>query len=79
MLSRIKLSNHDIRAAVLSLDDVRLSIDDLKAMSRQLPTQEEVARLRDFGDLSKLAKADQYFGSVSCAEPQVRRSSAIRL
>jgi hypothetical protein len=33
-------------------------------MARQLPSQEEITRLRDFGDLSKLAKADQYFGEV---------------
>jgi diaphanous 1 len=65
MLARIKLSNAEIRQSLLEIDDNKLSTDDLKAISKQLPTQEELSRIRDFGDLSKLAKADQYFGEVS--------------
>jgi diaphanous 1 len=65
MLARIKLGHQEIRKAVLEIDDGPLSTDDLRAMSKQLPSQEEIIRLRDFGDLSKLAKADQYFGKVS--------------
>ena len=42
MLSRIKIGLSDIRKALLELDDQRLSIDDLRAISRQLPTSEEV-------------------------------------
>ena len=38
MLSRIKIGLSDIRKALLELDDQRLSIDDLRAISRQLPT-----------------------------------------
>lgn len=34
-----------IRRALLEIDDVRLSVDDLKALSRQLPTSEEVHTL----------------------------------
>jgi diaphanous 1 len=64
MLARIKLGHQEIRKAVLAVDDGPLSTDDLRAMARQLPSQEEIIRLRDFGDLSKLAKADQYFGEV---------------
>ncbi|KAI0034599.1 hypothetical protein K488DRAFT_83894, partial [Vararia minispora EC-137] len=64
MLSRIKLSAPDIRRALLSLDDERLTTDDLKAIGRQLPTTEEVARLSDFGDVSRLAKADQFFFEI---------------
>ncbi|PVF96346.1 FH2-domain-containing protein [Serendipita vermifera] len=64
MLSRIKLSNGEIRQSLLEIDDSKLSTDDLKAISKQLPTQEELGRIRDFGDLSKLAKADQYFGEL---------------
>ena len=82
MLSGIKRELSDIRHALLALDDSKLSIDDLRAISRQLPTAEEVrqspcrysspfnissnqiARLRDFDDVSKLAKADQYFFQV---------------
>jgi hypothetical protein len=42
MLSRIKLSLSDIRKALLEVDDVKLSIDELRAISKQLPTTEEV-------------------------------------
>ena len=43
MLSRIKRSLPEIRNAVTELDDDKLSIDDLRAMSRYLPTREEVS------------------------------------
>jgi diaphanous 1 len=42
MLSRIKLGYPEIRKALLDIDDRGLSIDDLMAISRQLPTSEEV-------------------------------------
>lgn len=45
MLSRIKMSFPDIRKALLDLDDEKLSFDDLKAISRQLPTSDEVCIL----------------------------------
>ncbi|KAI9467190.1 hypothetical protein BJY52DRAFT_1236932 [Lactarius psammicola] len=64
MLSRIKLAPVDIRKALLEVDDKTLSVDDLKAMERQLPTTEEITRLKDFEDVSKLAKADQYFFQI---------------
>jgi len=65
MLARIKLSKNEIRMALLEVEDTRLSTDDLRSIARQLPTQDEVNRLRDFGDLAKLSKSDQYFGEVS--------------
>lgn len=64
MLARIRMDNEDIKKAILEVDDTKLSIDDIKSISKQLPTSEEVGRIRDFGDVSKLAKADQYFGIV---------------
>ena len=36
-------------------------------MERQTPTVEEIVRLKDFGDVSKLAKADQFFHQVGLA------------
>jgi hypothetical protein len=45
MLSRIKLGLPDIRKALLDIDDVKLTVDDLKAIGRQLPTSEEVAHI----------------------------------
>ncbi len=81
MLSRIKMDYPEIRRALLEIDDGKLSFDDLKALSRQLPTSEEVCimcdsqialskydkqveRIKSFEDVSKLAKADQYFHQV---------------
>lgn len=54
----------DIRRALLEVDDNKLSIDDLKAIGKQLPTSEEINRLNDFDGVGKLAKADQYFVQV---------------
>lgn len=42
MLSRFKIGYPAIRQALLDLDDSVLPIDDLKAISKQLPTTEEV-------------------------------------
>lgn len=42
MLSRIKLKLPQIREALLKLDDEKLSTDDLRAISKQLPTSDEV-------------------------------------
>lgn len=64
MLSRIKMSLPEIRKALLDVDDAKLSIDDLKAISKQLPTSEEITRLRGCDDIGKLAKADQYFHQI---------------
>jgi len=64
MLTRMKLHHSDIKKALLAVDDDRLSTDDLKAISKQLPNQDETSRIRDFGDISRLAKADQYFAEV---------------
>ncbi|KAJ3859957.1 hypothetical protein EV359DRAFT_75418 [Lentinula novae-zelandiae] len=64
MLSRIKLKLPEIREALLKLDDEKLSTDDLRAISKQLPTSDEVMRIQDFNDVSKLAIADQYFAEI---------------
>lgn len=71
MLSRIKLELPDIRKALLEIDDTRLSIDDLKAIGKQLPTTEEINRLKDFDGVGKLAKADQYFFQVRILSRQL--------
>ena len=42
MLSRIKLNLEEIRRALLDMDDSKLTADDLRVISRQLPTPEEV-------------------------------------
>ena len=42
MLSRIKLDLEEIKRALLDVDDNKLTPDELRAISRQLPTSEEV-------------------------------------
>jgi diaphanous 1 len=42
MLSRIKMGYPEIRLALMEIDDEKLTIDELKAISKQLPTIEEV-------------------------------------
>ncbi|TFY77061.1 hypothetical protein EWM64_g6950 [Hericium alpestre] len=64
MLSTIKLQVSEIATALLEVNDNALSVDALKAIGRQLPTTEEITRLKEFGDVSKLAKADQYFCQI---------------
>lgn len=71
MLSRIKMGLPEIRKALLDVDDAKLSIDDLKAISKQLPTSEEITRLRGCDDIGKLAKADQYFHQVHKRPPSI--------
>lgn len=44
MLSRIKLTFPEIRLAILRIDDTKLSLDELKAIARQLPTTDEVSK-----------------------------------
>lgn len=43
LLSRIKLGPPEIRKALVEVDDTKLTVDDLKAISRSLPTSEEVS------------------------------------
>ena len=75
MLSRIKISPQDIRKALLSLEDDQLSIDDLKAISRQLPTNEEITRLKDFDDVNRLAKAEPNFSLICDGQKWLLQSS----
>ena len=66
MLVRLRMSAKRIKRAVLEVDDDALSVDDLEALSRLLPSPEEAERLKAFeGDETKLAKPDQYFREVS--------------
>ena len=48
MLSRIKIGLPEIRKALLDLNDQTLAVDDLRSISRQLPTSEEVRVIYSF-------------------------------
>ncbi|TFK28908.1 FH2-domain-containing protein [Coprinopsis marcescibilis] len=64
MLSRIKMGLAAICNAILEMDDSALSVDDLKAIGKQLPTNEEIERIKNFGNVDKLSKSDQYFSHI---------------
>ncbi|KAG6861568.1 hypothetical protein C0995_014864 [Termitomyces sp. Mi166 len=64
LLNISRANNIEIRKALLDLNDDKLSVDDLRSISRQLPTSEEISRIKDFYDVKKLAKADQYFNEI---------------
>ena len=51
MLSRIKLDLEEIRRALLDIDDSKLTPDELRAISRQLPTPEEVGLPHSFRNI----------------------------
>lgn len=42
MLARLRLPHTTIRTAIVELDDVKLSVDNLKAIKHHAPTAEEV-------------------------------------
>lgn len=44
MLKKLKMTGPEIRKALLTLDDTKLTVDDLKNISRVLPTKDEVSR-----------------------------------
>ncbi|KAG8880257.1 hypothetical protein FRB97_000969 [Tulasnella sp. 331] len=52
------------KLAILRVDDQQLSLDELKAISKHVPTVDEINRLKDFADVGKLARADQYFCEI---------------
>ncbi|KCV69630.1 hypothetical protein H696_04048 [Fonticula alba] len=62
LLSRFKMSNFDIKTAVLKMDEEKLSIEQLRALRQFTPTTEEVALVREYdGDLALLGPAERYF------------------
>ena len=42
MLARVKTPFAEIRRSLLEVDDRQLSVDELKAISKHVPTEEEV-------------------------------------
>jgi diaphanous 1 len=65
LLSRLKLSPEKIIAAILTVDDHTLSVENLKAIRKLSPTREEAKMYLHFeGDIGLLSKSDQYFKQV---------------
>ncbi|KAJ7167543.1 formin homology 2 domain-containing protein [Mycena filopes] len=63
-VARIKISFPDIKKALIELDDEILSAELLVKIAEIQPTQEEISRLKDFDDLTKFAKPDQFLGEI---------------
>ncbi|EFA85959.1 formin domain-containing protein [Heterostelium album PN500] len=63
LLSQFKLSFSDIKEAILTYDETKLSIEQLIALDAMLPiTDEETAQLSSFtGDRSTLGLAERFF------------------
>lgn len=65
ILTRIKPSFAQVRAALLEVDSDVLTLDHLRALKGCLPTVDEMELVRDYdGDVSSLSKADQFFKAV---------------
>ncbi|ETO07230.1 hypothetical protein RFI_30162, partial [Reticulomyxa filosa] len=61
-LSRFKMSNEDIRAAVLSMNEEILNVDKLQMLIKYVPMPEEVQQIRDYtGEPEELAQCEQFF------------------
>ncbi|ELR17045.1 formin domain containing protein [Acanthamoeba castellanii str. Neff] len=61
-LSRFKMSNEDIKQAILRLDESKLSAESVETLLNYIPTPEEIEQLTAYADdRSKLGKAEQYF------------------
>ncbi|KAK9722183.1 hypothetical protein K7432_002855 [Basidiobolus ranarum] len=65
MLSRIKATYTDIYNAILGMDEVLLSIENLKAIKQHIPQKEELEMVRAYdGDPKNLGNAEKYFLEV---------------
>ncbi|KAJ6515515.1 hypothetical protein C8R45DRAFT_809608 [Mycena sanguinolenta] len=64
LLHTIKMSFHDIKKAVLEMDDERLSVDALMRIDENVPTAEEMRLFKDFDNLTMYSKEDQYVREI---------------
>lgn len=65
LLSRIRLTFPQIRTALLDVDALSLTLDNLKAIRSCLPTADEMELVREYkGDFTTLSKADNFFKEV---------------
>jgi hypothetical protein len=66
MLSRIKMTYPEIRAALMEILDEKLSIENLKAIKQYVPTGDEIELIKDFdGDFETLGHAEKFYREVS--------------
>ena len=65
MLSRIRMPYAAIRKALLDVDDVLLSVENLRSIRQYCPINDEVDQLLQYnGDRNLLGEAEKYFLEV---------------
>jgi len=66
MLRGLKMNHIEIKNALLNMDENELTVEKLKAIQSNIPTQEEIILIENFdGDKSELANAEKYFMAIS--------------
>lgn len=62
MLSKVKVSLHDLMSSVLALEDSALDVDQVENLIKFCPTKEEMELLKGYtGEKEKLGKCEQFF------------------
>ncbi|XP_054821091.1 formin-like protein 20 isoform X2 [Prosopis cineraria] len=62
MLTKIKMPLSEMMAAILTLDDTVLDVDQVESLSKYCPTKEEMELLKGYtGDYENLGRCEQYF------------------
>ncbi|KAF9131822.1 hypothetical protein BGW39_001281 [Mortierella sp. 14UC] len=65
MLSRIKMTYPEIRAALMEILDDKLSIENLKAIKQYVPTGDEIELIKEFeGDFESLGHAEKFYREI---------------
>lgn len=65
MLARLKLPNSEIKKAILTLDESKLSVDVLRMLKQFVPSDDELETVREYdGDPNSLGIAEKYFREV---------------
>jgi hypothetical protein len=80
VIKQFKMSHEELKQAILSMDNTRLSESDLMFLSQVAPTQEELEKIRNYdGDRSLLSEADRfYLGIESVCDDLATRLEAWR-
>lgn len=76
MLARIKLTYPQICDSIWTIDDHRLTVDNLMAIRQYIPTKEEIEMIQDYtGDGDTLGNAEKYFKTVSYTYMYIKKTT----
>eukprot|EP01117_Protostelium_nocturnum_P015560 TRINITY_DN6052_c0_g2_i1.p1 TRINITY_DN6052_c0_g2~~TRINITY_DN6052_c0_g2_i1.p1 ORF type:complete len:553 (-),score=240.06 TRINITY_DN6052_c0_g2_i1:14-1672(-) len=66
VLSQFKMSTDDIKKATINADEAVLSLENVEALLKYLPTTDEIETVRSYtGDISRLGKAEKFYLDIS--------------